>query len=773
MKKLVILLLFAILLTSCKTSPIGKNLLRVAQSGDTGAYETVTNVYRTSFVDLPEDYIVRAMLYPTYFYKDDRIYFLCNNFITISQEEYKFTEINALYSFDTHGNNAEMIPLGISEDINNGVFSGVNIIKASILPDGNFIILAWDYSISQTVFITFSPKGVLIDTIAIENIPELRVYDVGDMAVNDDGDVVIATKDSLYIVKNNQTSAVRINAKFNSNMPALGVNDGTIYFYDSSNTINVYTVNIDEQKIDKYNINIPENIKSQPGNSTYAYIGPGYDIFYKTYKGMYGYNAGEDEAVLLADWGNSDIYEGNIYSSGLRVISIISPETILAFSNDFLSPNSSSKITLLNRIPDDEVKPKMLISIAYTVLPINFTLLMQLAYRFNQTNDNYRIVFKDYWQYATTNNYNLPTEKLNLDIGTGIIPDIMFWLYNTNIRSYVNKDLLVNLYDYLDSREDIIGCVKSSCEIDDKLYTLPLCFTVQTLVGKSSLVGKNPYWTIGEMLKLYNDIPDDAYLLSWDGQWVFYNILQASIGDYIDYEKGTCDFTSDDLINLLKFSKSYSTDPALKNNSDGYLHLRILEAVKNNKLYLDRINLNNLKSYILLKHKYDDDIVFKGYPTKSSNGSLISSLFSLGITTTSKVKNGAWEFIQYLMSDEIQNSEALNDLGFPVKTSALRTMLDKAPNMYYYLDPNNNYIFGRTEQDDYYSRTMNELRITKAETDYIFNFLNGLEIRNKNDETIMTIIREEVEIFWAGQYTAEKCAENIQNRVYIYVNEQR
>ena len=63
--------------------------------------------------------------------------------------------------------------------------------------------------------------------------------------------------------------------------------------------------------------------------------------------------------------------------------------------------------------------------------------------------------------------------------------------------------------------------------------------------------------------------------------------------------------------------------------------------------------------------------------------------------------------------------------------------------------------------------------MTKADADNIFNFLNSIEIRNKSDETIMNIINEEVSIFWAGDITAEQCAGYIQNRVYIYVNEQR
>ena len=102
------------------------------------------------------------------------------------------------------------------------------------------------------------------------------------------------------------------------------------------------------------------------------------------------------------------------------------------------------------------------------------------------------------------------------------------------------------------------------------------------------------------------------------------------------------------------------------------------------------------------------------------------------------------------------------------------------PEIFYHLmidtntDYSHYYTFEFYEEDPYYSELAEAIyRITQADADHIFNFFNNLEIENKNDDTVMDIIREEVEIFWAGQYTAEKCAENIQNRVYIYVNEQR
>ena len=554
---------------------------------------------------------------------------------------------------------------------------------------------------------------------------------------------------------------------------------------------------MDEYKLLKYPIPKPENIILTP-SADICYLGSDYDFYYKTYKGLYGYNEGEEDAVFFVDWSNSDIY-----CDALTIKLFISPETILALTSDLFSTMvDGSNITLLTKIPDDEVEPKVLITLAYTDhpntfiwVPNTFTMLMQAAYRFNQTNGKYRIVFKDYWQYATTpKDRERPIERLHLDIAKGEIPDMMIIDINLKIRNYTSKNMFVDLYEFLDndpdlSRNDILGCVRSSHEINGKLYHLPLNFWVYTLIGKSSNVGENPYWNLNDMFQMYNNLPDDTTLIAgaqltvFDGQTFgrsfLEDVLNSTISDFIDYEKGTCAFTSDEFINLLKFAKGYSIEHKYADVNNGSTNMATLEAIHNNRIYLTQFKFRYMYQYIVLKYLFGEDIVFKGFPTKSGNRSLLNKDFSIGITRTSPVKEGMWQFMKYLLSDEIQNSELNNRLGLPVKVSSLKKSLDTAQDLYYFkLDDVWRYSEVRKYGDspEWYSKNSvgwDEFWFTQADADNVFNFLNNIEIRDNSDETVFNIIQEEVDIFWAGQITAEQCAAYIQNRVYIYVNEQK
>jgi len=339
--------------------------------------------------------------------------------------------------------------------------------------------------------------------------------------------------------------------------------------------------------------------------------------------------------------------------------------------------------------------------------------------------------------------------------------------------------LLVNFYDYLDNdpdltRDDILGCVRSMYGLNDKLFHLPINFTIYTAVGKSTNVGSELHFTIDEMFNLYNSLPKDTYLYSFGGKAILSRILETSITDFIDYESGKCSFTSDKFINILKFAKNYNFD----DNYNCVLNQPpAIDYARNDEIYLFWYFFENIKSYITAKYAFgvddnsDFEIVFKGFPSSSSHGTIINTMYTLAITDTSKVKEGAWEFIKYCISDEIQTTKVILDTGFPVKTSALRTALNEAMEKYYHPYDSAGYIWVLTYEESW-GLPKPIYRLTQTDADRIFNFLNTVESR-RTDKMVMDIITEELNVFWAGDVSAERCAEIIQSRVFIYVNEQR
>ena len=62
--------------------------------------------------------------------------------------------------------------------------------------------------------------------------------------------------------------------------------------------------------------------------------------------------------------------------------------------------------------------------------------------------------------------------------------------------------------------------------------------------------------------------------------------------------------------------------------------------------------------------------------------------------------------------------------------------------------------------------------ITEAEVTQLYTLLGKVEHTNLKDETALSIIREEVAPFLAGERSAEDAARLIQSRISIYVSEQ-
>ena len=113
---------------------------------------------------------------------------------------------------------------------------------------------------------------------------------------------------------------------------------------------------------------------------------------------------------------------------------------------------------------------------------------------FNKTNPEYRIQITDYFQYNTEDDYTIGTTRLNTDIVSGKVPDILVLNENLPLESYMAKGLFEDLYPYIDKddafrREDFFPNVLKAYENNGKLYRLVPRFTVYTVTGKTADVG--------------------------------------------------------------------------------------------------------------------------------------------------------------------------------------------------------------------------------------------------------------------------------------------
>lgn len=97
--------------------------------------------------------------------------------------------------------------------------------------------------------------------------------------------------------------------------------------------------------------------------------------------------------------------------------------------------------------------------------------------------------------------------KLNTDIVSGNVPDILVLNSQLPVNSYVAKGLFEDLYPFIDKdpdleRADYLPNILEAFSVDGKLYQLVPSFGIQTAVAKTSDVGPEPGWTLQDLKAL-------------------------------------------------------------------------------------------------------------------------------------------------------------------------------------------------------------------------------------------------------------------------------
>ena len=136
-----------------------------------------------------------------------------------------------------------------------------------------------------------------------------------------------------------------------------------------------------------------------------------------------------------------------------------------------------------------------------------------------------------------------------------------------------------------------------------------------------------------------------------------------------------------------------------------------------------------------------------------------------GICAVSSKPGEAWDFISFLLSDAVQNDRLLSP-GLPVVSAAMGQRM--AELACYYQDDRMSY---HTSVDGA------ELKIPPRPADgktlsKIEAMAAQMDTLAQVDGSIMAIVAQESERYYAGQQSAQEAARQIQSRVSIYLAEQ-
>jgi multiple sugar transport system substrate-binding protein len=299
---------------------------------------------------------------------------------------------------------------------------------------------------------------------------------------------------------------------------------------------------------------------------------------------------------------------------------------------------------------------------------------------------------------------------------------------------------------------------------------------------KLSEKSKFTYWELTDLIKSqFEGDSSGARVIDFQNgaEQAFKNLFRADFEKYVDLENRKVNFTDGSFAKMLKDINEQRVN--------GYFRPEFSSTDERTADFID--------SQRLYYYKYQIDMVLKDIfqPTEDKPpqeafpipdvGEIVGLLVNergeaefkcyqaYGINSNSRNKTLAWEFIKFMLGEEMQQS--LNLLGFPVNNAAFvedsKIYFTKFPN---YKPVNENEPEGEYTADGFFES--NEEKSRAAYQKYyecLSQFVDCLGLYYTTDRIISEMVNSETARFFDGLCSAEEAAEALQNSVKLYLDE--
>lgn len=494
-------------------------------------------------------------------------------------------------------------------------------------------------------------------------------------------------------------------------------------------------------------------------NDNFLLKSDNYDFYYADEAGIKGYDLATNQIEPVLDFVASDILDGyNICYMG--------DDAFLGTSQT----GEDSKLAKYVKVDPSEIENKEVITLGAMYLEDN---VKKEILDFNRTNDTYRIVYKD---YSGSEN---PITKMNVDILSGNVPDILC-LSDLPVELYAAKGLLEDLTPYMEKdeevkKEDFLEPVLNAVTTDGKLYYMASSFDILTVMGAADVVGTDTGWTFEDLKKLAaNKDEDTKIFLDNTKNDLLENFISYGYNDFVDWEKGSCSFDSEEFKALLEICNMGDDNPVKGQESQSAEEdSAYVSEIKNGKTLLVHGLMVSMSQYQSYRALFGKEVNCIGFPCEDKKGSYFYMNDNVGIYSKSKVKDGAWEFIRTLFTKEYQGkSYAVFFGGMPTRKDCFSMFEKTQTTTKEYTDEFGNEIVPIEYVVDMYSGEVVSGKPVSEEDVAAFHSL--LENTTKViglDDAIIDIVMEEAAGYFAGDKSLDVTAEIIQNRANTYVNE--
>jgi len=223
-------------------------------------------------------------------------------------------------------------------------------------------------------------------------------------------------------------------------------------------------------------------------------------------------------------------------------------------------------------------------------------------------------------------------------------------------RQLAQQGYLEDLWPYIEDdpelgRGGVLQAPLKAAEVDGGLYMLFMDFRINTLMGPESVVGDRYSWTLKDLMETFAAMPEGSTILRYNAtKWdIFHNLLSASLERYVDRSTGKCLFDSNEFRDLVTFLNCFPDEVDFERPQQ--VEEEIMWRIRHELQMLEVTQLSWSDKVTYMDAYWGERAAFVGYPT--ADGSSGSSFYPMGdilaMSSTCQNKEAAWDYIRALI----------------------------------------------------------------------------------------------------------------------------
>ncbi len=326
------------------------------------------------------------------------------------------------------------------------------------------------------------------------------------------------------------------------------------------------------------------------------------------------------------------------------------------------------------------------------------------------------------------------------------------------VGKYVDRQALANLSEWMERDPDFDPRsyemnILDGARMRGGLYTLPLRFFLDSLMGDAKAIEQSGVkfedrtWTWREFTTVGQGLAESGIheysMGNTPPELMLNNLFVDNYTRIVHTEKHPASFDAHAFVELMEQVRTMYADKVITD----------AEVSAGDYFFAPALILSPEDYFIGPATFYEQGkIYYKPLAAGQQAGGTFVMNMTLGMNKNSKVQAEAWDFMKYLMSDEIQTMPDLQ--GFSVNKSVNEKMFKELEDK------------GAVE-----SPMGSAIPVQKADGDRLRQMVSQAVTPQQNDSKIQAIIEEEAKAFYSGQKSAQAVADLVANRVTTYLNE--